>query len=152
MRRESGENHQGTSRSGKAGYIGCKHSFVEISKKSLQVEVESIYNFIDESGQTFTHTIAQPLFTGTDFFNHNPLQQDGGNDCGYWATYNAIMFVCTGNGDFLAQFTSRSRKPASFLRYIFYDLILQYDFNNSGLLKNMATTNTQPMLHPAGLI
>lgn len=72
-------------------------------------------------GRTFYHTIGG-AFPQAQFFNFTPKQQLGGSDCGWWAVYNAIMIVFTGNADFLGRFNKRSRDYAYALREVFSNL------------------------------
>ncbi|MBL0319698.1 MAG: hypothetical protein IPP74_10500 [Alphaproteobacteria bacterium] len=44
-------------------------------------------------------------------------QQVGCVDCGWWATYNALMVVLTGRTDYMNQFKGDNRAPAEALRY-----------------------------------
>ena len=53
-------------------------------------------------------------------------QQENGSDCGWWAVYNACMFVFTGNPLFLNA-TSKENHTGLKIRQIFYELGLYLD-------------------------
>ena len=58
---------------------------------------------------------------------HGNIQQETNfNDCGWWAIYNAIMFIIDGNTDFLNQFYQTIPDSGFKLRSIFNDFNLSY--------------------------
>ena len=74
----------------------------------------------------------------------NTQQQEDGYDCGWWAVYNAFMFVMEGNDKFLAQFTSPRRELGYKLREIFstkgLDLTQQAPFCENETQKDWLNT------------
>jgi hypothetical protein len=71
-----------------------------------------------------------PAFPAAEFYDCiNIPQQEGGEDCGWWALYNAIMFVLTGGKEFTEQFTDRQR--AFQLRRLFPGLKVQETDNTT---------------------
>ncbi|WP_039459467.1 hypothetical protein [Candidatus Jidaibacter acanthamoebae] len=75
------------------------------------------YTFESE-GKEHKHRIL-PVFSDAKIVDGNECnQQLEGYDCGWWAVYNALMVVFTGNVNYLKQFESPSREPAYALREI----------------------------------
>jgi hypothetical protein len=75
------------------------------------------YTFESDVGSH--RSIINAPFPNANFIDcTNALQQIEDKDCGWWAVYNALMFVFTGSQDFLAQFTKRSREIAYVLRHL----------------------------------
>ncbi|MBL0319516.1 MAG: hypothetical protein IPP74_09575 [Alphaproteobacteria bacterium] len=57
--------------------------------------------------------------------NPNIKQQEGGSDCGWWATYNAISVVSTGSSRYMERFSQPSREPAKKMRELMPDLSIE---------------------------
>jgi hypothetical protein len=84
------------------------------------------YKFQSAEGVNYIHLVP-PSMPNAEFPDcTNILQQEGGADCGWWAVYNALMFVFTGKRDFLNQFTQRSREPGYALRMLFNNLSIPF--------------------------
>jgi NACHT domain len=106
------------------------------------------YTFESDTGEY--HHLVRPVFPEATIIdskslNHSKLQQ-GGQDCGWWAFYNAIMLVCTGSSAYLKQFTAPSRIPAFKLRTLFPALDVQQAIPASSLAKGkkaMAATDVE---------
>ena len=69
------------------------------------------------------------------------IQQEEGYDCGWWATYNAFMFVMEGNGDFISQFTAPSRTLGYKLRQVFSELDLNLSEENDTAAQKVENHN-----------
>lgn len=76
------------------------------------------YTFTSEGAQ-FTHKIPSIFPDAIVVDNIVTNQQSGGSDCGWWAVYNALMLVFSGNTNYLNQFQRPSREPAYKLRTLF---------------------------------
>jgi hypothetical protein len=63
----------------------------------------------------------------------NVKQQEEGYDCGWWAVYNAFMFIMEGNDAFLGQFNSPSRSLGYRLRKIFSESDIDLSVDNGDI-------------------
>lgn len=100
------------------------------------------YTFSSD-GVKYTHELPA-LFPNAEVIDGlTTNQQEGGSDCGWWALYNALMLVLTGNHGFLEQFTKPSREPAYKLRAIFPSLATQIDVPTA--TATSSTTKKQKM-------
>ena len=108
-------------------YLDSYYSNITLPKAFhlvLQSPIGLSYNFESNDGRR-THRLP-PLFPNATIVDSiTTHQQSEGKDCGWWALYNALMLVCTGNVDFLQQFTFPSREPAYKLRTLFPGLKAQ---------------------------
>jgi len=80
---------------------------------------------ISSKGVVRRHLIP-PVCEDAIFINHNPNQQLGEEDSGWWMLYNVFMLLCTGSDAYLKKFTApvHSREFAENLRAI-------WDLNNA---------------------
>jgi Predicted AAA-ATPase len=75
----------------------------------------------------------------------NVKQQKDESSCGWWAVYNAIMFVMTGSDDFIRQFSSIAEDLSNPLRYIFESFKLRLNPKSETVQKEMNKKDQNPM-------
>jgi hypothetical protein len=101
------------------------------------------HTFGSDDKRDYTHMIPA-AFPQAEFIERKPKQQEGGSDCGWWAVYNAMMIVLTGNIEFLDKFTQRSREPAYFLRNIFQGMEQDASLGGQVLTQKHTKENISP--------
>lgn len=78
---------------------------------------------INADGDRYYQLISAP-FPRIQFEDRNIIQQQvGAEDCAWWAFYNSLAIICTGQLDYMSQFRQLSRKPAGILRCILPEIL-----------------------------
>ncbi|MBA8667947.1 hypothetical protein H1Q59_08615, partial [Holosporaceae bacterium 'Namur'] len=99
-------------------YLDSLNTKPELPKALKHLLTQGTEYTFESEGKEYKHKIL-PVFSDAKIVDGIECKQQlEGYDCGWWAVYNALMVVFTGNVNYLKQFESPSREPAYALREI----------------------------------